>query len=487
MTPRGRCHRTTRARAARRGVPIALLLAALVGACKSSEPEASDADRMREIIAEGEPRAVYEQTDADPAEAGPLPVMTPDGEAGPDDELARARLAAGEDAGLLGDDSDPFAPVAAENPYVAFGSRIIVHDSGLITKPFPLPLGKAQRIVQLMRLYATFDVVTVAPDENAPGIASEDRVIVEILENWDLEYFQDLRKDQTGPITGIPLADWLLVTTGHDLLHEVQDFINLFLAEVPQIEIEAKIVEVTDLESLDVGVSSPNGGPVIGFPENAFIKSLDYTLPNIATNDSLLTLGAVQDGLSFNLLIEAAETLENVEISSMPKIAVREGARAEILNTQELPSYNISGISQTGSYSATLVYKEVGVKLFIVPRLVGTDTVALYIDIEASNQIGEQVFFIQAGGGGESQGLTAPVIANRKAKTVVYLKPGEGVILGGLTSERTVDNETMVPILGRIPILGFFFRSSLKSTERSSVLFFLRPRVLSGIDMQREF
>ncbi len=61
------------------------------------------------------------------------------------------------------------------------------------------------------------------------------------------------------------------------------------------------------------------------------------------------------------------------------------------------------------------------------------------------------------------------------------------MILGGLISERTVEREKKVPLLGDIPLLGILFRSTYKRTEKTNVLFFIRPRILRGTDLNRPF
>ena len=115
--------------------------------------------------------------------------------------------------------------------------------------------------------------------------------------------------------------------------------------------------------------------------------------------------------------------------------------------------------------------------------MVGTQTVALNIDVEASAQSGSSVSFVLQNG----QAISNPIISRRAAKTVVYLEPGQAVILGGLISERTVDSENKVPFLGTIPILGYLFKSTFKRKEQTNVLFFIRPRILQGSDLNREF
>ena len=479
--------RTTRALP----VLVSVLAGALSTGCLNVPgPEVED-DRNPFVDLLGTGRPVYDTSTEEGARLAEL--ETPEGDDYADTQLADylAQQEASADGAAAADSpnggEDGAAPIAAQpppplqdpplNPYVEFGRRIVVHDNGMIVKPFPLPPGKANKILTLMTSYATFPVDVVAAG-STDVVATPDRVLAEVLADWDSEHFVNLRADQNAAAKEIPLADYLVITATPDLMYEVEDFIDTFIADVPQVEIEAKIVEVVETSQVELGVK----GDFL-FPDGVLVDSIGYDFPT-TVEGATATLGAVQDEVTYDMLIRAAATTEDVEISSMPKIAVRENGRAEILNTQELPSYAISGIKEGGGgYSATLNYKEVGVKLYVIPRVVGTDTVALAIDIEASQQIGEQIFFADS----EGSSLSAPVIANRSAKTLVYLRPGEGVILGGLTTERLVEQVTKVPFLGDLPLLGLLFRSKLDRTERTSVLFFIRPRILQGIDLQREF
>jgi general secretion pathway protein D len=215
------------------------------------------------------------------------------------------------------------------------------------------------------------------------------------------------------------------------------------------------------------------------------VDSVNYSFPNLAVaGEALLQLSSVHDGLMLNAVLEAVASHENVSIISRPKVAVREGGRAEIVNISQIPFYNVSSINSVGNYGATLEYKDVGIKLYVIPRVVGTDTIDLNIDIEASQQSGTSVSFASGDGGIV---LSNPVLTQRSAKTTVYLEPGQAVILGGLISERTVESEKKVPVLGDIPIIGNFFKSRLNRKEQTNVLFFIRPRILHGSDLRRSF
>jgi type II secretory pathway component GspD/PulD (secretin) len=386
--------------------------------------------------------------------------------------------------------SPPIGPPAQpENPYMRFGKRIMVYpDQGLITKPFPLRVGLGAKLKKLLETYGRFPLYDVKDGPQKPTT-----VRIDLEEKWDTELFSDLRAALPLPPTVSPdgtnvnIADWLIVTTGFDLLDEVERFINIFAAGVPQIEIEAKIAEVTLENTLDLGLAPINSTtPIFSFPDHTFVRSLTYTLPNQAAStaaNSLLTLGGIQDGVRFNAILQALATYDNVSIISRPKIAVREGGTAQILNTLKLPNYNVQAINAQGQVQAALSYEEVGIKLYVLPRVVGTQTVALNIDIESSAQSGSSVAFTLENG----QTISNPIISRRAAKTVVYLEPGQAVILGGLISERTVDTENKVPFLGDIPLLGYFFKSTYKRKEQTNVLFFIRPRILQGTDLNRDF
>jgi type II secretory pathway component GspD/PulD (secretin) len=387
------------------------------------------------------------------------------------------------DAELQSDAPTPsVAPIApapepeAENPYLRFGERIKVNPDGTITKPFPLRVGTGEKLRDLIVSYGNFPMWTEAL---GPGPSTPNAVKLDLLAGWDVELYQDLRV-QVSEAKPAQLADWLVVTSGAELLSEVEDFINLFAAGVPQIEIEAKVVEIAISDVFDLGVKPVTGKPIFDAPgSGTFIKGLDYSLPNSSDGiEALLTIGSIQDGLAFNAIIEAIQGRQNVSIINQPKIAVREGSRAEVSSTTKVPYLQVTGTNNTGGYQASLAYQEVGVKLYVIPRVVGTQTVALNIDIEASQQTGTAVVIPDT---------QTPVLSTRAAKTIVYLQPGQAVILGGLITERTVDRVNKVPLLGDLPLLQYLFRSTNKSKEQTNVLFFIRPRILQGVDLHRQF
>jgi type II secretory pathway component GspD/PulD (secretin) len=489
---------------------VLLALLALAG-CRSASGDAAEKrqaplsrESLDDLIAKGSLRPV-EATPSDPAHLAAAAGDTP-----PDSEAfarASAKLkesrtqdlppsgapnpapAAGQGAAPAPEAKTPPPPQPPQNganPYLVFGKRIQVYaDTGLIMKAFPVRVGSGKQLLELLQTYGNFPLWQ-------PGAAAQtaDQVRLQLFEKFDQELYASLRISPPPADTPLAIADWLVVVASAPRLEDVESFINIFAAGVPQIEIEAKIVEVTVTNQLDLGVTPIDSStPIFGFPSGGFVKSLDYNLPNTSGSiNGLLTIGAVADGMHFNAVLQALATFENVSIISKPTIAVREGGRASIENTVRIPVYAVSGIGANATFAANLTYEEVGVKLYVIPRVVGTQTVALNIDIEDSAQVGTSVTFtVPPSSTSPGFTLNNPTLSKRAAATVVYLQPGQAVILGGLISERTVDEVHKVPLLGDIPLLGYLFKSTLKRKEQTNVLFFLRPRILQGTDLNREF
>jgi type II secretory pathway component GspD/PulD (secretin) len=370
-----------------------------------------------------------------------------------------------------------------ENPYLRFGERILVHTllsgEAVITKPYPLPPGRGEDMLHLIQALQPFPYKSTSL-EQSPVAGEPDPAVVELLllPGWDKENVTDPKPGPTSkpPDKGTVLSDLLVVTAGYERLEEVEDFINLFAAGVRQIEIEAKIVEVVESDLTDIGIKPIPGTPIFDFPEGTFVDSLDYNLPNsVDPTEALLTLGAVQDGLAFNAILEALESFSNVSIDQRPKVAVREGVSASIASTEEIPFYEIGSINPSGNFSSALKFKSVGIELYVTPRVVGTETLALDVHVIASQRVGSVPTFTLTG-----EALDTPLIATRTAKTVVYLKPGQALIIGGLTAERATQVINQVPILGEIPILGLLFRSKRDTTEKAYSMFVISPRIIQG-------
>jgi type II secretory pathway component GspD/PulD (secretin) len=170
-----------------------------------------------------------------------------------------------------------------------------------------------------------------------------------------------------------------------------------------------------------------------------------------------------------------------VSIESRPKTVVRAGGVARIDSSREIPFLQVKTLAPDGTFTTTTEYKRIGIELVVSPRVIGSSTLALEVHLEGSQQVGTLATL--AVGSGQ---IEVPVIAYRTAKTLVYLEPGQTLVIGGLTQEREQEIVSKVPILGDIPLLGFFFRSTFTSVERQHVLFAISPRIIQRSDFDTD-
>jgi len=379
------------------------------------------------------------------------------------------------------------------NPYVEFGTRIWIDEpTGFVVKPYPFPSGMGENVLRMLQIYGDFEIDSVTVDGlGLPPIAEQrpEAAVLDLRKAVDREAFTAVRAPTPAPSQSMQLADWLIVRAQPEVMLEVEHFIELFAGRARQIEIEAKIVEVTTSDSYDQGIRPiDDSTPIFGLPNpGSLINSIDYSFGNsVGASEAIFGTTAVFDGVEFNALLELIASNESVSIISRPKVAVREGAQADIVNTRDVPYFEIQSINSNGTFKTDIKYTQVGVQMYIIPRVVGTDTIVLNIDIEVSQETGTAVVLPISSGGDQDAVISVPEISQRATRTIVRLEPGQAVILGGLISERRAERERKIPFLGDVPLLGNLFKSRFLENRQTNVLFFIRPRILQGAEFAGE-
>jgi general secretion pathway protein D len=112
---------------------------------------------------------------------------------------------------------------------------------------------------------------------------------------------------------------------------------------------------------------------------------------------------------------------------------------------------------------------DVGIKLKITPHVIPNGQVRMELNpsIEA---------VVDAGPSGQY----TPTTARREVSTVVTVPDGETIVIAGLTREDKIKVVHKIPILGSIPLIGWLFRHTVDSTEKTNLLIFVTPRVMKN-------
>ncbi len=289
----------------------------------------------------------------------------------------------------------------------------------------------------------------------------------------------------------------IMVTDDEDHLSLVENFINNIDVKGKQVFIEAKFIETTieNIENLgiewnivatatgakrphtfpfrktgaksfypdvgtDEGFSSPTGWPVL---------TEGYDSGDSDTTTSFWTLGTL-DFSQTQAVLRALLSDSNTKIISNPQVAAINNQKAEISVSTEypLPTYEIN--SDTGELTVSgYEYKDIGIILNVTP-LITEDN---YITMTIEPTVGTISNSVEAGV------VELPVISSKKASTKVTIKDGQTIVIGGLISEDNSNVVKKVPLLGSIPLLGKLFSYKSKSNEKTELLIFVTPHIIS--------
>lgn len=118
----------------------------------------------------------------------------------------------------------------------------------------------------------------------------------------------------------------------------------------------------------------------------------------------------------------------------------------------------------------TITWKEFGIKLDFTPNITNTGNIRLHVAPEVSS--------LDFANGLTYEGFNIPSILARRVETDVELRPGQTLAIGGLMDNQMLKDVDKIPLLGDIPILGFFFRSENARQDRTELLVLVTPYLL---------
>jgi general secretion pathway protein D len=244
------------------------------------------------------------------------------------------------------------------------------------------------------------------------------------------------------------------------------------------VKIAVLIAEVALTDQVELGVEiagqclrfSPNA--VLG--PNGVIQGSGFDI--VAGTD----IGAIGSGQGFNFtvtgedfgfLLHALQVNSRLEILQRPVLVVRNGDEGQINISDQLPVVTSTQLNPgTGQPQSSIGYEDVGIVLTATPNISPDGFVTIQIEQEVSNFSGENVSL--------TEGVSSPVISERRVVTNVTIKDGETVVIGGLITSRISEGENKVPILGDLPYIGWLFRSTAVTENRVELLVMLTADVL---------
>ena len=200
-------------------------------------------------------------------------------------------------------------------------------------------------------------------------------------------------------------------------------------------------------------------------------NSVDSTAAE-TVSDGLMRLFLGNANAQFSAVIRALRARGEFKTLAEPNLLTLPGQEASFLAGGEFPYPSVQGGGQSGAI--TIVFKEFGVRLRFTPTLTEGGSIRLHVAPEVSS--------LDFANGLTLNGFQIPSLLTRRAETDVELRDGQHLAIAGLMDNSWTKDVTRIPILGDIPVLGEFFRSSAAQQRRTELLVVVTPVLVDASD-----
>jgi type IV pilus assembly protein PilQ len=286
----------------------------------------------------------------------------------------------------------------------------------------------------------------------------------------------------------------LIVKDVQEALLRAEGIVRNLDTQTPEVLIEARIVEAATSFARQAGIQwggnvsmAPTFGNATGliFPNIlAMAGAADdpaaptsgltgVSTPNFAVNMPApiglnnggglgFVFGSAGGAANLNLRLSAAENSGTIKTISSPRVVTVDNVDASISQGVSIP------FSQTSAAGVTTSFIEARLELRVTPHVTQEGSIQMRINA-TNNQPNPQL----TGSNGQ------PSISRREARTEVLVRDGETTVIGGIYTRRNSEAWNEVPVLSKIPVLGWLFKKKAIQDDRTELLVFITPRIVN--------
>ena len=281
-----------------------------------------------------------------------------------------------------------------------------------------------------------------------------------------------------------PGSNALIVRDTESKIGVMKQLVDGLDLEVPQVQIEARIVQADTTYSRSLGVqwgiqnlNNVSGGGVANFRSgntgtfgaqtNNFLVNLPATVGGlVATPGVGFTIGKT-DGALLDMRLSAGELLGLSKVIAAPKVTTLDKREAKISQGESIPF-------QTTSLQGTqTTFVDANLELTVTPQITSRDPK------EVGKQIMMKVRATRNAVGARSN-PAGPSIDRREANTQVLIRDGETMVVGGVFIDSQNNSVAGIPYLSRVPVLGWLFKQKTESVSKQELLIFLTPSIVKS-------
>lgn len=268
-------------------------------------------------------------------------------------------------------------------------------------------------------------------------------------------------------------AGTVFVTAFPDTIQKVAEYLETVEGSVHrQVLIQAKVIEVTLNDEFQYGIN----WDVIARK----FKSPSIDIKQIPSPDISGIFQIAFTSRDLSALIEALSEQGKVNVLSSPKISTLNNQKAIIKIGTEEVFFEVERVRIGSDSSGAPVFQTVsrpfyvslGVMLDVTPQISASGAITMNIHPSVTEKLEDKT--------SPAGDVTAPNYTVREADTVIKASDGETVVIAGLMKDKERINEQKVPVLGNIPFLGWLFKNTKRTKEKTDLVILLTPTVTVG-------
>jgi len=168
------------------------------------------------------------------------------------------------------------------------------------------------------------------------------------------------------------------------------------------------------------------------------------------------------------MIVRLAGQSSDARVLSTPVVLTTDNTEAKIVAAEQRPVVTSTSIQTTGQNTQNFEYRNIGININVTPRINPSGFVMMEIEQTADEVLSETTI----------NNTPVPIIGKRELSAQVGVQSRQSVVLGGLVRTDNSKSRNKVPVLGDIPLLGWFFRADTKRRNRTELLVMLTPYVL---------
>ena len=220
-------------------------------------------------------------------------------------------------------------------------------------------------------------------------------------------------------------------------------------------------------------VLADTGGNVGSFPFTGTTSNLSGGTQSIGSQQMHFGVVGKND---FDTIIQYLKTLGQTRVLSNPKLSVinNQEAKIHVGEKQAYITTTTTASQSTTTVSEAVTYIDVGVQLFVTPTINDDGFVTLKIKPEISSVTS----FLKT-----SSNNSIPIVNTSTAETVVMVKDGTSLLIGGLSKEEKDLDTQGTPFLSKIPLLGEAFKKKTQGTTRTELMVLITPHIITGDEL----